>query len=146
MSRAPTVRTVVCGVCEEPFEAKGNRAKFCGATCRSRAHRRKPGDGLGSAKAPGSGAAHPLVVQLRGELEQAGRLDTVAGQLALALALQVTAAGATGIAGLSKELRTVRAEALAGTPAAAPVTAEDEDEVERARRRREEKRAQAGRA
>jgi hypothetical protein len=54
---------------------------------------------------------------VRRDLEAASRLDTLPGQLALALALRLTAVGTTAssVATLSKELRALMAEALAGT-------------------------------
>jgi len=54
---------------------------------------------------------------VRRDLAAAGRLDTLPGQLALALAMRLTAPGTTAssVATLSKELRALMAEALAGT-------------------------------
>ncbi len=62
--------------------------------------------------------------------------------MAIALAREMTPVGSTGIAGLSKELRLVMAEAVEGKTsglAESPV----EDEVEKARRARDEKARQA---
>lgn len=83
-----------------------------------------------------------LIASVRRELELHDRQDTVAGQLALALASQVTAVGGTGIAGLSKELRQVMTEALSGVIS---VEDEPEDEVDKARRAREYKAREAAR-
>ena len=118
---------VVCAMCEEQFEAKRSTAKFCGDACRQHAKR-------GASEASNGG----LVRSVENELEDAGVLDTYPGQLAVELAKQMTAAGATGIASLSKELRNVMVSALDGsTPGAAEP--EIEDEVDKARRAREHK-------
>ncbi|MGZ6788371.1 MAG: hypothetical protein ACXVGQ_00305 [Mycobacteriaceae bacterium] len=88
-----------------------------------------------------------MVASVRRDLEGAGRLDTFAGQLALSLAKQVSRSDATGVSSLSKELRQVMSEALAG---AAPVPGAAEsvpDEVDQMKERREAKaRAAAGSA
>lgn len=124
---------VLCAVCRKPFDAKRSTAKCCGPVCRQRKKR--------GAKAPSRGG---LVASVEDELVSAGVLDTYPGQLAVELAKQMTASGVTGIASLSKELRTVMAAALAGvTPAAAE--SDDVDEVAKARKARESKaRAAAG--
>lgn len=84
-----------------------------------------------------------MVASLIAELESFGVLDTVDGQLALQLARQVTATGATGVSSLSKEFRAVRADALAQgrrpEPDAQPAEPAEVDEVEEARRRRDAK-------
>lgn len=124
---------IVCAVCKQPFEAQRSSAKYCGDTCRQRKRR--------GAKAPSPGG---LVASVEGDLTAAGVIDTYPGQLAVELARQMVASGATGIASLSKELRTVMAAALAGViPAAA--AADEVDEVARVRAARESKaRAAAG--
>jgi hypothetical protein len=129
---------VLCGACGAEFEAKRSTAKFCGAACQKRAKR----GATSPANEPDPNAG--LVESVRRELGDAQRLDTVDGQLAIELAKQVTAAGATGIAGLSKELRTVMASALRGAEPRNEQPARD-DEVDKARRRREQKARQAAR-
>jgi len=42
--RAVAVRLVACESCGRPFEAKRSTARYCGPTCRSRAHRRRVGE------------------------------------------------------------------------------------------------------
>jgi hypothetical protein len=136
---------VSCGVCEVEFEAKRASARYCGDRCRQRAKRRgviaPPADEPTSAPAA-SGSKPPksaLVDAVRKDLTEAKRLETVAGQSALLLAEQASTPGATGVAGLLKELRTVMAEALAGVPTkgSAPV----KDQVAEARKRRDAKKA-----
>ena len=76
-----------------------------------------------------------LVAAVRAELEAADRLSTVAGQHALELARRIAAAPemSSGVAALSRELRAVMGEALAGVGAAA-------DPVDELRARRDAKR------
>lgn len=146
---------VVCEVCEDTFEAASPRAKVCGSTCRSRKRRKaKATPPAVSVEQGDEGSRRPkpsgLEASVTRELTAAGVLETVEGQLAVQLARQMSAAGATGISGLSKEFRAVRAEALAQakTPAAGQGAApadEPEDEVEKARRRRDEAREAAAR-
>lgn len=148
---------VICGGCGEPFEAKTRRRKWCSDACKMR-HRRGGSETVAPSAVDEAPADPPadegLLAAVRRELAEAGRLDTIAGQLAVQLARQVTAVDAKGVAGLSKELRAVLTEALEGvepTPPS-PETAEEppaeaDDEVARAREARERKaRDAAGRA
>ena len=80
-----------------------------------------------------------LVRELEKELSAVDRLDTFDGQFALSLAEQMTAVGASGVAGLAKELRAARTAALAGTTP--PGQDVPEDAVARARRLKAEKAA-----
>lgn len=137
--------TPLCRACGGSLEGKRRGAKFCGDRCRKRGSRtaRKT---AASKKPPVDNPASGLVDAVRRELEEANRLDTFAGQLALEIARRMTAVDATGVSGLSKELRQVRAEALDGAElpgGTSGAPAETENEVERARRRREEKAAAA---
>ena len=102
-----------CGV---QFETTSARAKYCGSTCRSRAHR----NGGSVAEIP---AATPLeapegepalLATTRRALEDAGVADTPLGQQALELARRMSDPRAMGlsVAPISKELRTVMADAL----------------------------------
>ncbi len=111
---------LVCVVCARPFQALRSTARYCDATCRQRAKR---ACGVSSVAAlPEPTEAEPdLVAATRRELLRAKREDSVLGQQALALALRLsTGAADTGsaVASLSKELRAVMAEAMAGVPAA----------------------------
>ena len=131
---------VICASCKESFEGKRSTARLCSATCRSRA-RRRPSS---SSREPSDRDA-ALVAQVRRQLEDAGRLDTFEGQLAVQLARSMSKVDATGVAALSKELRAVMMTALEGVESAdeqsaAPVV---EDAVARARERRDQARAAA---
>jgi hypothetical protein len=66
-------------------------------------------------------AEEPLVAAIRRELEGARRLDTALGRQAMRLAERMHSMMDTGsaVAALSRELRAVMAEALAGVPAKA---------------------------
>ncbi|MBJ8342788.1 hypothetical protein JGU71_28250 [Antrihabitans sp. YC3-6] len=121
---------VKCGVCGAEFEARRSTAKYCSDRCRQRRKR-------GSEPGPVG-----LVGSVTAELKAAGRLDSFDGQLAVELARQLTAQGASGISSLSKELRTVMATALDGASVkSAPADADDE--VSKAREARERKARQA---
>jgi hypothetical protein len=76
-----------------------------------------------------------LVEAIRRELEEAERVDTVLGQQALELAGRIVSPLSTGasVATLSRELRTVMAEATAGAVLAA-------DPLDELRLRRDTKR------
>lgn len=126
---------IECGVCGEPFTARTSKARFCGPTCRSRAHRRaksgepaRPTQPVQSASAPDG-----LVGQVRSALEAAGKLDTVTGQQALAVAAKMLAAGESGsaVAALSRDLSRLMA-AVVGA-------GEEADVVDEVQRKRDEK-------
>lgn len=123
---------VTCAICNQLFEAKNSRARYCSSTCRSRGNR------AGVAAHDGSAPSSGLVEATRRELDGAGRLDTVLGQQALELAGRIVSPVSTGAAvgSLSKELRAVMSEAMKGAGAASGL-----DEL---RRRREEKQRRAG--
>ena len=136
--------------CSVEFTPKRSTAKYHSATCRQRASRDRK-----AAKAeqvvpvdPDTvDAEHGLVRAVRMELEAAAALDTVAGQLALQLARRIANPEEGGLSALSKELRSLLAEAkgAAALPAGAAVEAEPEedDEVTRVRKAREAKAAAA---
>ncbi|MGH8523424.1 MAG: hypothetical protein ACREXY_04190, partial [Gammaproteobacteria bacterium] len=90
-----------------------------------------------------------LVDAVLRDLERADRLDSFAGQLALQLARKMADHEATGVASLSKELRTVLAAAVAkddGPDPSSPAADSGVDAVDEAGRKRDEKRAAAGQA
>lgn len=145
--------TRTCEVCGQPFEAK--RARICGPTCRKRKSRgifmsppplsnsvtsgKKSSDPVVTSMppvvtsmslAPNSSPPgdSPLVVVVRRELEAAGVADTIDGQLALQLAVQMSGREtAGGMSSLSKEFSRVKAEALRS---AVPTTADPVDELQ----------------
>ena len=121
----------ICDVCGRDFEAKRRDAKTCSATCRSNKRSMSPEPD------PGADASNSLVKATTAELEAAGKLDTMLGQQALALARRMSGE-VTGVAALSKELSRVMAAATAGTSAGVVPVA---DEVDELRKRRNAKRA-----
>lgn len=116
-----------CETCGRQYEAASARARFCGNTCRSRAHRAAGGrEGRAVAGdnvrplhvAPPAPAqrSEGLAATVERQLEDAGRLDTWEGQGALALARRIESGRDTGsaIASLHRELRAAISEALKG--------------------------------
>lgn len=83
---------------------------------------------------PHAATDHALVNAVRAELEAAGRLDSVLGQVALLLAARMCDYDTgSGTATVSTELRSVMAAALRDAPAAG-------DPIDELRRRRDRKR------
>lgn len=154
-----------CAVCGKPFEAQRPQAKYCGETCKKRAQRAgtaasrdrsKPrpapppapaasqsvGDQSSDSAEASPYAPVGVVAATAKELADAGRLDTVLGQLALKLAVRLESAvfdTGSAFAALSKELRAVAAAAVAGAHV-------EEDEVDELQARRDEKKARAAAA
>lgn len=129
-----------CDVCAHPFDAKTARAKYCGATCRSRKNR----GAVPAANLPFAGSGVPsddqgsdeprLVKAVRTALESAGRLESFAGQQAMHLAEQMSSNKvAIGVAALNKELTATMDRALANTTKA-------DDPVDEVKARRDAKR------
>lgn len=135
--------------CSETFTPKRSTAKYHSATCRQRASRANKAAAAEQVVAvdPDTGnAEHGLVRAVRTELEAAGAVGTVAGQLALQLARRIANPEEAGLSALSKELRSLLAEAkgAAAVPADPAAEAEPEDdEVALARKAREAKAAAA---
>lgn len=116
-----------CIVCGRKYEARQANSRTCSATCRSRKAR-------GAADPPA--ADSPLVRALARELEAAGKLDSLHGQQALALAARMSGAQTSaGVASLSRELRTVMTAAIGSS---SPTNADVIDEL---KKRRDAKRA-----
>jgi hypothetical protein len=117
-----------CESCGRSYEAASPRSKYCGNTCRSRAHRaaggrehgQSAGDNVRSLRAApdtaGGDESGGMVASLERKLRDADRLDTWEGQGALVLARRIEAGRDTGsaIASLHRELRVAIAEALKG--------------------------------
>jgi hypothetical protein len=102
-----------CDVCGRPYEAKRVSSRFCSGTCRKR-NLRAPRPRLAERARP------PKITRCSRELEAAGRLDSMLGQVALLLAQRMCEFDTgSGTAALSKELRAVMATAVQGAPAAA---------------------------
>lgn len=138
-----------CGV---EFEARRSWARYCSTSCRKRASRARAATATTGAtggplpEVPAAAEGSGLVAAVRAELDGAGRLESVSGQLALELAGKLSGTGAAGATALSRELRTVMASALGrpdpvSEPEGAPYA--ETDEVQRARQARERKARQA---
>ena len=131
-----------CDLCGTAYTPQRATSKYCGTTCRTRATRARQSGRPILTKFPSPAAPRSLpdpdedglVASTRRQLEQAGRLDTIAGQTALLLAQRLAEARSmdtgSSLAAVSKELRSVVAEALAGV-------AVEDDPVDELRRRRE---------
>lgn len=138
--------------CSVEFTPKRSTAKYHSATCRQRASRASKAAAAEQVATvdPDTGdAEHGLVRAVRKELEEANAFDTVAGQLALQLARRIANPEETGITAMSKELRSLLAEAKGA--AAVPTDPEEpepeeDDDVTRARKAREAKAAAAAEA
>ena len=120
-----------CDVCGHPYEATRVSSGFCSGTCRKR-NLRAPRPRL--AETSPAAEDYALLAATRAELEAAGRLDSMLGQVALLLAERMCEFDTgSGTAALSKELRAVMVAAVQGAPAAA-------DPVDELRARRDRKR------
>lgn len=117
--------TTVCNAphCEEAVpQTPGKRARlYCDANCRNKAHAARKANPGAVPTIPVQPDTPPVDMTLadvvKRDLELGERLDTLPGQLALALAVRLGSPGTTAssVATLSKELRALMAEALAGT-------------------------------
>lgn len=118
--------------CSVEFTPKRSTAKYHSTTCRQRASRGRKAAAAEKVVAvdPDTGSAeHGLVRAVRRELEAAGADETVAGQLALQLARRIANPEEAGLSALSKELRSLLAEALAaGSPVGKPDAVDEDDE------------------
>jgi hypothetical protein len=123
---------VECAVCEKEFEAKRSTAKYCGDRCRQLAKRRRAGD---EPEAPAHSSE--LVKEIRKELTRLRQLHSVDGQLALELSIKITTPGMTGVASLSRELRSLRSQIRMNAAPPKPSGPEPKDMVAEARKRRE---------
>jgi hypothetical protein len=127
---------VTCQVCDNEFETKSPRAKFCSSTCRSRSHRNggTPDQVVPLAPPIDEDAEPALLVATRRELEEAGVAETALGQQAIELARRMSHPKAMGlsVAPISKELRSVMVEAMKVAPVASGL---DELRARRARKR-----------
>ncbi|MEI3779215.1 hypothetical protein V1463_10535 [Micrococcus yunnanensis] len=154
---------MACYECGEVFEAKRDTARYCSTRCRVRAHRKRKTEMPESVKqatasavvgrlmdedeeTPAEGRVIvddvPMSVYqaTQDELRKAGKVGTVAGQSALALARRIdNPALDTGsaLAGMVKQLEATLAGVLADKD-------DDGDELDELRRRREERRRAAG--
>lgn len=155
---------MACYECGEVFEAKRDTARYCSTRCRVRAHRKRKTEMPESVKqatasavvgrlmdedeeppreAPAEGRVIvddvPMSVYraTQDELRKAGKVGTVAGQSALALAARIdnpTLDTGSALAGMVKQLEATLAGVLADKD-------DDGDELDELRRRKERRRA-----
>jgi hypothetical protein len=128
--------------CGKPLpSATGNRPRlYCNSSCRGKAHAARQANPGAVATLPAQDTANSTLADVvRRDLEHADRLETVPGQLAVALAMRLVSSGTTAssLATLSKELRALMAEALAGTQP------RDQDALDEFTRRLQQKAASA---
>lgn len=134
-----------CASCGEELPQDASpRARFCGNTCRSRAHRAKdtaPSVPPEAVSTPGTAAqARRMVALCRATLEKAGRLDDWRGEAALDLAGRIERAmvdTGSAYAGLHRAYREAMQLALTGVGAAQSAPAAYKDEVAERRERRQ---------
>jgi len=129
-----------CASCGRSLASQRSDARYCGDTCKKRgqkAQRAAQAAGIAPERGvtPESGVEAPLVVSVRSALAEADREASVAGQVALELAVRVANRKELGssVASLAKQLRETMAEALAGVAVAA-------DPLDELRARRDVKR------
>jgi hypothetical protein len=130
-----------CAVCTSQFEAKRAAAKYCGQTCRQRAHRRPEAASESMVvetqdEAAGEPATGLVTAATSTELETAGRLDSALGQAALALARRIDRGDAetgSSLAALVRQHRETLADAVHDAQ-------RDADPLDELRSRRERKR------
>jgi hypothetical protein len=144
---------ITCASCSTDFDARSSRARFCSSKCRTAAHYRRTKLGIPETrdpkpapKAPAKGRkpkaqAEPdsptgTLGAVIAELTEAGRLQTSAGQAAVALATRIDAGAesSSGLAALTREMRAAMAEATANVAQAG-------DALDELRAKREARRA-----
>ena len=136
-----------CDRCGQPFSPASKRARFCSVKCRTQATRaRAQGqpEALPSAKpkrtrkpkAEPADSPTGTLGAVIAELTEAGRLQTSAGQAAVALASRIDAGAesSSGLAALTREMRAAMAEATANVAQAG-------DALDELRAKREARRA-----
>lgn len=137
-----------CAWCGKPLASTSKRARFCGSTCRSRAHRSGGSAGAEltavqpvdlASRRPAEDQEQGIAAATEATLRKAGRLDTWEGQAALHLAQQIElsrrdtiSARATAIEKLGKAMD----RALKGVEARTSSVQEIRDELARRRRQR----------
>jgi hypothetical protein len=133
-----------CEVCGTAYRPTRSTAKYCSPRCKKRAADKRVADRLAAERAATPRPAETsqstaLVDQVRAELEEAGRLNTVIGRQALLLATRLeTNTNDTGgsAAAVSKELRAVMAEAMSGVHQAEDPVQQSQDELKKRREKR----------
>jgi hypothetical protein len=119
-----------CDICGREYDARRSDSRMCSAACRQRRSR---------GAEPPPAEETPLLIATRQELEAAGKLETMLGQQALALAARMSGTETLGgIASLSRELRVVMTAAVGSMPK--PGVGDSVDEL---RQRRDTKQGRA---
>ncbi len=130
-----------CESCGVAYTAQRTSSRFCGDTCGKRAQRATAAGIPLRAATPDGHPAPPSELErvVVRELEAVGRLESVAGQVALELAYRVASPYESGaaVASLAKQFREAMAKALAGVDRAA-------DPLDEIRARRDRKRGVGG--
>ena len=137
-----------CARCAATFTPGSKRARFCTVKCRTQATRARAAgkpEALPQAKPKAKRTRKPAGLQpdsptgtlgaVIAELTEAGRLQTSAGQAAVALASRIDAGAesSSGLAALTREMRAAMAEATANV-------AQTGDALDELRARREARR------
>lgn len=137
-----------CDRCGKPYEAKRSTSRYCGVNCRTAVSRAggvprvvaappvviSPVSSESPEQSEQSDILPPLVVAVIQELNSAGRLNSVKGQLTLGLALNLVSAGVfDNLSQRASATREVRASLDAALAGAKP-SADALDELERRRR------------
>jgi len=138
---------ITCATCSADFDARSSRARFCSAKCRTHAHYRRTKLGQPESIAPpakpkrtrkpkAADSPSGTLGAVMAELTDAGRLQTSAGQAAIALATRIDAGAesSAGLAALTRELSARMAEATANVAQAG-------DALDELRAKREARRA-----
>lgn len=142
---------ITCASCSTDFDARSSRARFCSAKCRTAAHYRRTKLGIPETRDPKPAPKAPpkrtrkpkpadsptgTLGAVIAELTEAGRLQTSAGQAAVALASRIDAGAesSSGLAALTREMRAAMAEATANVAQAG-------DALDELRAKREARRA-----
>ncbi len=139
-----------CARCAQTFSTSSRRARFCSPKCRTQATRARARGEAESVAVPPKPkpkrTRKPVVLEadatvgalgaVLAELRAAGRLDSSAGQAAVALARRIDdgAESSSGLAALTREMRAAMAEALSRVEASG-------DALDELRARREARRA-----
>ena len=144
---------ITCASCSTDFDARSSRARFCSSKCRTQAHYRRTKLGIPETRDPKPAPKAPAkrrkaqvddspigtlgtLGAVIAELTDAGRLNTSAGQAAVALASRIDAGAesSSGLAALTREMRAAMAEATANVAQAG-------DALDELRAKREARRA-----
>lgn len=131
-----------CDQCSTTYMARHPASKYCSGRCRKRAQRARERGDLPEPQQPAAPDDLPeLVVVVRAELEEAARLNTVAGQSAMVLAWRIGGPSpdtGSSVAALVRQLHETMAVALADVDGGA---ADPLDEIRRAREAKESRAA-----